>query len=294
MKMRNRLFGSLCLLAATVIWGSAFVAQSVGMDHIGPFTFQAIRCALAALGLLPLIFAFDKGKDFFKKWKDKQLWLAGILCAVPLFLAVNLQQVGIVTAGAGKSAFLTAMYIVLVPVLGAMLGKKQSPMVPVSVVLGVVGLYLLSCAGVTQVEPGDLLLIGCALMFAIQILFVDRFAPTVDPLRLNCIQSGLCAIGSAIVMLFTEEPTWQTVSQCAVPLGYAGFLSMGLAYSLQIVGQKHLESAVASLLMSLESVFAVFFGWLLLHETMSAPEAAGCVLMLLAVILSQIPAKARA
>lgn len=288
-KMKQKLLGCLSLLSATVIWGSAFVAQSVGMEHIGPFTFQAVRCALAVVGLLPLIFAMDRGKNFLQKWKDARLWKAGILCAVPLFLAVNLQQLGIVSTGAGKSAFLTAMYIVLVPVLGVFFKQKLTPMVPVSVVLGVIGLYLLSCVGVTSVEPGDLLLMGCALMFALQILFVDHYAPDVDPLRLNCIQSGFCAIGSAAVMLFTEEPSLPAITACALPLCYAGFLSMGLAYSLQIIGQKYVESAAASLLMSMESVFAVFFGWLLLKETMTAAEAAGCVIMLIAVVLSQLP-----
>lgn len=291
--MKQKLLGSSALILATVIWGSAFVAQSVGMDHIGPFTFQAIRCALAVVGLLPVIFLMDKGKGFFQKWKDLQLWKAGILCAVPLFLAVNLQQLGIVTTAAGKSAFLTAMYIVLVPLLGALMGRKFSVMVPVSVVLGVIGLYLLSCAGVTSVEPGDLMLMGCALMFAVQILFVDKFAPTVDPLRLNCIQSGFCALGSAILMIFTEQPTWETVSACALPLCYTGFLSMGMAYSLQIIGQKYVESTAASLLMSLESVFALLCGWLILHESLSAEEAAGCILVLLAVVLCQIPVKPR-
>ena len=287
--MKQKLLGSSALILATIIWGSAFVAQSVGMDHIGPFTFQAIRCALAVVGLLPVIFLLDRGKNFLRKWKDPQLWKAGILCAIPLFLAVNLQQLGIVTTAAGKSAFLTAMYIVLVPLLGVLMGRKLSPMVPVAVVLGVIGLYLLSCAGVTSVEPGDLMLMGCALMFAVQILFVDKFAPSVDPLRLNCIQSGFCAIGSAIVMLFTEQPTWETVSACALPLCYTGFLSMGMAYSLQIIGQKYVESTAASLLMSLESVFALLSGWLILHETLSTEEAIGCVLVLLAVVLCQIP-----
>ena len=293
--MKQRYKGILSLLLATLIWGSTFVAQSVGMDYIGPFTFQAVRCALAVIGLLPVIYIADKrsGRSFRKEWANKQLWLGGLLCAVPLFLAANLQQLGIVSTSAGKSAFLTAMYIVIVPILGLFLGRKPSPIVPVSVVLAVIGLYLLSCVGVTSIQTGDILLLLCAFMFAVQILFVDRFAPSVDALRLNCLQAGFCAALSGIIAIFIEEIHFPSLLDCWLPLCYAGFLSMGAAYSLQIVGQKHLEPAAASLIMSLESVFAVLFGWLLLHETMTVWETVGCVLVFAAVILSQIniPAK---
>ena len=288
--MKQKYKGILSLLLATIIWGSTFVAQSVGMDYIGPFTFQAVRCGLAVIGLLPVIYLADKqsGRSFFKEWANKQLWIGGLLCALPLFLAVNLQQVGIVSTSAGKSAFLTAMYIVMVPVLGLFLKRKPSPMVPFSVVLAVIGLYLLSCVGVTQIQLGDILLLLCALMFAVQILFVDRFASSVDALRLNCLQAAFCAVASGVIALFTESVAFSNLLDCWLPLCYAGFLSMGAAYSLQIIGQKHLEPAAASLIMSLESVFAVLFGWLLLKETMSLWEGIGCVLVFAAVILSQI------
>ena len=289
-RMNKQLRGSIYLLLATIIWGSTFVAQSVGMDYIGPFTFQAVRCALAVIGLMPIIFIVDKksGRSFRKEWANKQLWLGGLLCAIPLFLAANLQQLGIVSTGAGKSAFLTAMYIVIVPILGMFMGRKPSPMVPISVVVAVVGLYLLSCVGVTQIQVGDILLLLCALMFAVQILFVDRFAARVDALRLNCLQAGFCAVASGIIALFTEQIEFTALLDCWLPLSYAGFLSMGAAYSLQIIGQKHIEPSAASLIMSLESVFAVVFGWLLLKETMTTWEAIGCVLVFAAVILSQI------
>ncbi len=288
--MKKQLRGSVFLLLATIIWGSAFVAQSVGMDYIGPFTFQAVRCALAVIGLLPVIYVSDKcsGRSFRKGWASKQLWVGGLLCAIPLFLAVNLQQVGLVSTSAGKSAFLTAMYIVMVPILGLFVKRKPSPMVPVSVVLAVIGLYLLSCVGVTQIQLGDILLLLCALMFAVQILFVDRFAPSVDALRLNCLQAGFCAVASGIIAVFTETVEFPNLLDCWLPLCYTGFLSMGAAYSLQIVGQKHLEPTAASLIMSLESVFAVLFGWLLLQETMTLWEGIGCVLVFSAVILSQV------
>ncbi len=293
--MKKQLRGSIFLLLGTFIWGTSFIAQSVGMDHIGPFTFQAVRCLLAVLGLLPVIWIFDRqtpnGKSFLQRWMDKKLWKAGILCGIPLFLACNLQQLGLVETDAGKSAFLTAMYIVLVPIFGIFLKQKPSFIVPISVALAVCGLYCLSCVGVTRISTGDLFLIGCAVMFAVQIMFVDRFAPEVDALRLNAIQAAICAVLSGIIMLFMETVDMQAVVSCWLPLGYAGFLSMGVAYSLQILGQKELQPSTAALIMSLESVFAVIFGCLLLGETMTGWELAGCILVFLAVILSQIPVK---
>ena len=289
--MKNKFRGSACLLGATIIWGAAFVAQSVGMDYIGPFTFQAVRCALAVIGLLPVIWIADRrgGRAFAAGWKDRKLWLGGLLCALPLFMAVNLQQVGLVSVDAGKSAFLTAMYIVIVPLMGIFGKRKPSPIIALCVLLAVGGLYCLSCIGVQGLEIGDLCLILCAFMFAVQIKLVDHFAPDVDSLRLNLIQSLVCSLLSAVLMGLFETPDLQSIRLCALPLCYTGFLSMGAAYSLQIMGQKELESSAASLIMSLESVFAVIFGAALLQETMTSWELLGCVLVFLAVILSQLP-----
>lgn len=291
--MKKNLLGSISLLLATVIWGSAFVAQSVGMDHVGPYTFQAIRCAMAAIGLVPVIAIFDAGKNdaksFISRFADKKLWTAGVLAGIPLCFAANLQQIGILYTDAGKSAFLTAMYIIFVPLIGIFLKQRPSPMIPVCVLLAAIGLYFLSCAGVSGINIGDICLLLCALAFAVQITVIDRFAQIVDPLRLNCIQAGVCAAGSALVMLFTEAPTLYGIAGSWWPMCYAGFLSMGVAYSLQIIGQKHLDPAPASLIMSLESVFAALSGWLFLQETMTFEESVGCILVFLAVILSQIP-----
>lgn len=294
-EMKKKLRGSAFLLLATIIWGSAFVSQSVGMDHIGPFTFQAVRCFLAVIGLLPVILIADRrkadGKSFMGRWADPKLWKAGLLCGIPLFLACNLQQVGLVDTDAGKSGFLTAMYIVIVPVIGIFLKRKPTIMVPISVTLAVIGLYFLSCVGVTQISTGDLLTIGCAVMFAVQIIFVDIFAGDVDALRLNTIQALVCAVLSCIVMVFTEQPNFDGIITCSLPLAHAGFLSMGAAYSLQILGQQDLEPAAASLIMSLESVFAVIFGALILNERMSGWELVGCLLVFSAVVISQLPVK---
>ncbi len=291
--MKNKLRSGAALLLATIIWGSAFVAQSVGMDYIEPFTFQAVRCFLAVIGLIPVILILDKrqGKSFWGQWRSKKLWIGGILCAIPLFLAINLQQVGLVSTDAGKSAFLTTMYIVIVPLIGIFLKRKPSPIIPFCVVLAVAGLYCLTCVGAVGFQFADLCLLLCALMFAVQITFVDRFAADTDSLRLNLIQALVCAVLSSLLMFTMESPNIRTISMCAVPLCYTGFLSMGLAYSLQIIGQKHMEPTVASLIMSLESVFAVLFGAIILKETMTPWETVGCILVFTAVVLSQIPVR---
>jgi drug/metabolite transporter (DMT)-like permease len=263
------------------------------MDHIGPFTFQAVRCAMAVVALLPVTAVADRfkkdGKSFLTRWADKKLWKAGILCGIPLFLACNLQQVGLVDVDAGKSGFLTAMYIVIVPVIGIFLKKKPTIMIPISVALAVVGLYFLSCMGATSIQLGDLLLIGCALMFAIQITLVDQLAQNMDGLRLNTIQALVCAVLSSLVMAFTETPTLAGITACTIPLIHVGVFSMGIGYYLQIVGQQSLDSTPATLIMSLESVFAALFGVIFLKESMTGWEIFGSALIFAAVILSQLP-----
>ena len=205
-----------------------------------------------------------------------------------LFLILHYKCVGM---DAGKSGFLTAMYIVIVPVIGIFLKRKPSIMVPISVVLAVAGLYFLSCMGVTRISTGDLLTLGCALMFAFQITFVDLFGGSVDALRLNAIQAFVCALLSTVAMFIAETPTIRGISAAWLSLAHAGFISMGAAYALQIYGQRDLEPATASLIMSLESVFAVVFGAVLLQETMTRWEILGCGLVFVAVVLSQIPVK---
>lgn len=293
--MKNQLKGSLALLAATVIWGFAFIAQSVGMDLIGPFTFQMVRCALAVAFLIPCSFVLDLGKCSFSqsaaKWKQPRLWRAGFLCGCALFVASSLQQLGLVYTDAGKAGFITAMYIVLVPVLGLFLKRKPPKAAVFSVALAVIGLYLLSCMGVSRINKGDLYLMGCALAFAVQINCIDHFAPDLDGFRLNCIQSLTVAVISIPFVCFGETVDIHNLLACWGPLCFAGVLSMGLAYSLQIVGQKALEPTTASLIMSLESVFAALGGWWLLQERMTAWELLGCALVFAGVVISQLPPK---
>lgn len=293
--MRKKVSGIAALLVCTVIWGFAFIAQSVGMDAIGPFTFQTIRSALAVAFLVPVSFLLDESKCSFRqslgRWMDKKLWRSGFFCGIALFVASSLQQVGLVETDAGKAGFLTAMYIVLVPILGLFLGKKPPKTAGIGVLLAVVGLYLLSCTGPGGIQRGDVLMIACAFAFAVQITLVDRLSPGMDGFRMNCIQCLTVSVLSLPWMFLTETPSLSAITACWLPLGFAGVLSMGVAYSLQIVGQKHVEPTAASLIMSLESTFAALGGWWLLGERMTAQELAGCALVFGAVVLSQLPGK---
>ncbi len=293
--MNKQLKGTLSLLTATVIWGFAFIAQSVGMDLIGPFTFQMVRCLLAVIFLIPCSFVLDLGKcsmtESFSQWKNPRLWKSGCICGCALFVASSLQQIGLIYTDAGKAGFITAMYIVLVPVLGLFLKRRPPKSTVFSVLLAVVGLYLLSCMGVTEVNKGDLYLMGCALAFAVQILCIDTFAQDVDGFRMNCVQSLTVAVISLPFVVFSETVDVGNLIACWAPLCFAGMLSMGLAYSLQIVGQKNLEATTASLMMSLESVFAALGGWWLLNERMTLWELLGCALVFGAVVFSQLPGK---
>lgn len=289
--MKKQLSGVIALLGATVIWGSAFIAQSVGMDKIGPFTFQAVRCFLAVVFLFPASALFSKGKPFWKSWADPALWRSGVICGLALFAASSLQQIGLVYTDAGKAGFLTAMYIVFVPFLGLFVGQRPGRNALLSLIPAIVGLYLLSCTSVSGINKGDVLLLLCAVAFSVQILLIDRHCAGLDGLKLNCIQALVVAVLSVPWALLTETVDASLIASCWLPLGYAGVLSMGVAYTLQIVGQKRVAPSAAALLMSLESVFAALFGWLLLHETMTGAEKLGCLLVFAAVIISQLPEK---
>ena len=294
--MKRPLRGTVCLLMGTIIWGFSFIAQSVGMEKIGPFTFQTLRCALAVVVLIPTAFLFDGGRcsfgDSCKKWTDPQLWRSGLICGCALFAAATLQQLGLLYTDAGKAGFLTAMYIVLVPIIGLFRRKKPSRAALFSVALAVVGLYLLSCMGAAGINRGDLLLLGCALAFSVQINCIDALAGSLDGIRLNCIQCLVVAVLSAPFALALETVHLENILACWLPLAYSGILTMGVAYTLQILGQKRLEPTTASLIMSLESVFAALGGWLILHETMTPWETLGSCLVFTAVVVSQLPDRA--
>ena len=288
--MTKQLKGSLSILLATIIWGSTFVAQSVGVDTIGPFSFLSIRCFLAVILLLTILFLRNR-KDFVKILTDKRLWKAGIPCGIALFAATALQQIGLIYTTAGKGGFITAMYIIIVPLLGIFLKRKPPKTVVLSVVIAAVGLYLISGAGFTGINIGDVLMLLCAVAFAVQILIMDRVAGDLNSMALNMSQALVCAVVSGVCMLLFDDIRIGNILACWFPLCWAGFMSMGIAYTLQIVGQKAIEPTTASLLMSFESVFAAISGWLLLSETFTLTEGIGCALVFGAIMLSQIPVK---
>lgn len=290
----KKLFGNLVLLLTALIWGCAFVAQSSGMDYVGPFTFQTSRSILGCLVLIPFILANDaikKKNNTYEKQNPKTLILGGILCGTALTVASGLQQYGMQYSTAGKGAFITAMYIVLVPILGLFMKKKVNPIIWISVILGALGLYLLCIKEDFSLGEGDIYLILCAVAFSFHILVVDHFSAKVDGVKLSCLQFGVMFILSAIFMFMTETPNMADIKAAWLPICYAGIMSCGVGYTLQIVGQKYTEPTIASLLMSLESVFAVIAGIILLKEAPSAKEWLGCASMFAAIIIAQIPQK---
>lgn len=284
---------------AALIWGLAFVAQSVGADMVGPFTFNAARAFIGFLFLLVICVALRvrNGKSACKKTYSRQYYkdlvIGGICCGIALTLAVNLQQKGLETTTSGKAGFITALYIVLVPIAGLFLKKKAPRLIWLSVVIAVAGLYFLSISGAVSVTVGDLYMLVCALCFTGHILVIDNFTNKVSGIELSCVQFLVVSLISAVGMLATETPSWEGIVACAVPLLYVGILSSGVGYTLQILAQKDSNPTVVSLLMSLESVFATVFGALILHEAMSGREYFGCLLMLIAVVLAQLPDKSK-
>ncbi|MBR5510092.1 MAG: DMT family transporter [Lachnospiraceae bacterium] len=288
------------LLLAAFIWGIAFVAQSVGMEYVGPFTFNSVRNIIGSAVLVPVMFFMDGLKrkngiseeELLKERGDNRtLILGGICCGLALAVASSLQQYGIMFTTVGKAGFITAMYIVLVPILGMFLGKKVRPLIYGCVALAVVGLYFLCMTETLSLGIGDLYVLICAFCFSIHILVIDYFSPKVDGVRLSSIQFLTAGIVCGVAMFLFEDPNLTDIFAAGVPILYAGVMSSGVAYTLQILGQKNADPAVASLLLSLESVFSVLAGWVLLGESFSGKELFGCVLMFCAIVLAQLPEK---
>ncbi len=286
--------GALLLTLTALIWGTAFVAQSLGMDYLGPFTFNGVRNFVAAVGLLPVI-AFLRRRQGKAEARGaagnsrKTLWVGGVLCGLALGVASSLQQIGIQFTTVGKAGFLTALYIVIVPLLGLLLKKRVALPVWVSVVIAAAGTYLLSIQEDFTIAAGDLFVILCGVCFSVHILLVDRFSPSVNGVELSCIQFLVAGVFSTIVAFLVETPNVQDILRSWGPILYTGLISSGVGYTLQILGQKDTPPAVASLIMSLESVFAALSGWLLLGQGMTGREAVGCALVFAAVVLAQIP-----
>ena len=283
------------LILTAFIWGTAFVAQSVGMDYLGPFTFNGVRSLIGGVALIPCIWILqklnDKSEPVTEERNRKDLLIGGISCGVLLFAASSLQQVGIQYTTAGKAGFITAFYIVFVPVLGIFLGKKTGWKVWTAVILALAGLYFLCITEKFTIGKGDIFLFACALVFSLHILVIDYFSPKVEGVKMSCIQFLVCGIISLPFMFLLETPRMGAIVDAAWPLLYAGVLSCGVAYTLQIIGQKNVNPAIASLILSLESCFSVLAGWVILGEKLSVRESIGCILMFAAIILAQLPDK---
>lgn len=304
---------SFLLLLTSAIWGFAFVAQSVGMEYVKPFTFNSIRSVIGAFFLIPCIFLFknhsgqsesssaatssptssvqaDQVLSNSSSSDRKTLIIGGICCGIVLAAASSLQQHGILYTSVGKAGFLTALYIVLVPILGLFLRKHCSPLIWVSVAFALGGLYLLSVPnGFGSIEKGDLLLIACSFFFAVHILVIDYFSPRCNGVALSCIQFFVCAVCCLILAILFEQPSLSSILTAWAPILYAGILSCGVGYTLQIVGQKGMNPTVASLILSLESSISVLAGWLILGQRLSMRELAGCVIVFLSIVLAQLP-----
>lgn len=294
---------AILLVLTAFIWGTAFVAQSVGMDYLGPFTFNGVRSLIGGIALLPCIWFLGKMNRRDEAGKAggsaegtesvpesrKDLVLGGIACGLLLFGASSLQQMGIQYTTAGKAGFITAFYIVIVPVLGIFLGKRIGWKVWLAVATALAGLYFLCITEKFTIGKGDVLIFLCAVVFSLHILVIDYFSPKVDGVKMSCIQFFVCGIVSLPFMLILETPKAGAMLAGWAPLLYAGVLSCGVAYTLQIIGQKNVNPAIASLILSLESCFSVLAGWMVLGERLSVRESAGCVLMFTAIILAQLP-----
>ena len=300
--MKPKTRANLLLLLTAMIWGCAFVAQDVAADVLQPMSFNGSRMLLAALALVPLCCFSDRraikaGTGMAWKQMDraqrKTLLIGGTCCGVMLALGSIFQQLGLsLGTGAGKAGFITALYIVLVPLAGLLFfRRKLGKLVWLAVALSVVGLYLLCMTGSLTIDPGDGMLIICAACYCGHILVVDYFSRRTECIKMSCIQFAVTTIICFAGAFLFEQPTWDAVAACAVPIIYAGVFSGGVGYTLQILAQRDAEPAVASLLMSLESVFAVLAGWVILGDALSVRELLGCAMMMGGIVLAQLPEK---
>ena len=290
MKLKN----AFMLFLTAFIWGTAFVAQSVGMDYLEPISFNGIRNIVGGAALIPCIAVLGKingTSNNLEEYNRKDLIKGGIFCGLLLFLASTLQQMGLQYTSAGKGGFITAFYIVIVPLFGLFLKKKIGWKVWLAVGIAIGGLYFLCITEKLSIGKGDVLIFLCAVIFSLHILVIDYFSPKVDGVKMSCIQFFVAGIVALPFMFIFETPTIQEMINGIYPILYAGVLSSGVAYTLQIVGQKNVNPAIASLILSLESCFSVLAGWAVLGERLSNRETLGCVLMFTAIILAQLPDK---
>ena len=297
---KKSLRSSAMLTLTALIWGVAFVAQSEGMNHVGAFTFNACRFIVGGLVLIPCIFLLRKvnGDQWGRLKREEQLRqrrmgiIGGVCCGIFICAGSTLQQFGIAQTTVGKAGFITSLYIIIVPILGLFLRKKVGLNIWASVAIAAAGMYLLCVTEGFSISRGDFLVFLCAIGFSLHILVIDYFSPKADGVVISCVQFFTAGIISSVFMFLFERPTWDAVMAAWAPVLYAGVMSCGVGYTLQVVAQKDVEPTVASLIMSLESVFSVLAGWLLLGQKMSPKELAGCVLVFGAIVLAQVPARA--
>lgn len=282
---------SLLLFLAAAIWGVAFVAQSVGMDYMGPFTFNGARFLMGSLVLLPLV-CIRRKKDRERQIPRAGLKITltgGICCGLALCAAALCQQFGILYTTVGKAGFITALYIIIVPIMGIFLRKRVPGKVWIGAALAAFGMYLLCMSERLALSRGDTYVFLCAILFAVHILVIDHFSPKADGVELSCIQFLTAGVISSVLAVIFEKPELGCLIDGIIPLAYAGIMSSGVAYTLQIIGQKDLEPAVASLILSMESVVSMLAGWVILGQALSGRELTGCALVFGAVILVQLP-----
>ena len=308
-KVRNTIF----LFLTAMIWGAAFVAQSVSMDYIGPFTFICLRSVIGGLFLIPVIIVIDSIRkksqdeninaegletDLYKikmeekqrlSWKNKRLLESGIVCGIFLFLANCFQQTGIQYTTVGKAGFITTFYIIIVPLIGLFFKKYCGILTWIGVVIALAGLYFLCITQKLTIQRGDALVLCCSVLYAGQILAIDYYNPFVDGVKMSCIQFLTGGILGAVFMFIFENPDMAMILSAAGPILYTGIMSTGVGYTLQIVGQKGMNPTVAALILSLESVFSALSGYLFLHQILTTRELIGCALMFIAIVLAQLP-----
>ncbi|MGN0376966.1 MAG: DMT family transporter [Suilimivivens sp.] len=284
---------SLLLFLAAFIWGVAFVAQSVGMDYMGPLTFNGARFLMGSLVLLPVVMLRRKNnkKAGIAPADLKTTVTGGVCCGLALCSAALFQQYGIIYTTVGKAGFITTLYIILVPFFGIFLKKKIPGKVWIGAVIAAAGMYLLCMSEKLALSKGDALVFICAVLFSIHILVIDYFSPKADGVELSCLQFLTAGLIGIIGAFFFEQPTFQSLIDGIIPLAYAGILSSGVAYTLQVIGQKDIDPTIASLILSMESVFSALAGWVILKQKLSARELLGCVFVFAAVILVQLPGK---
>lgn len=308
-KLRNTFF----LLLTAMIWGAAFVAQSVSMDYIGPFTFICLRSVIGGLFLIPVIIVLDGIRKKSQNesanavsaenilhnieteekqrlsWKNKQLIEGGIACGIFLFFANCFQQTGIQYTTVGKAGFITTFYIIIVPLIGLFFKKYCGILTWIGVVIALAGLYFLCITQKLTIQRGDALILCCSVLYAGQILAIDHYNPFVDGVKMSCIQFLTGGVLGAVFMFLFENPSLAMILSAAGPILYTGIMSTGVGYTLQIVGQKGLNPTVAALILSLESVFSALSGYVFLHQVLTTRELIGCALMFIAIVLAQLP-----